>query len=126
MPVIDPAHAPDVITMEGFEGRYANSDGWTVGFERYDNDDAPAPPFKGLPDDACQCIHLGYVIEGAVTFNYTDGRSETIAAGQAYYAGPGHLPVFHAGGKVVEFSPTAELEQTVAVVMGNLAAMGMA
>lgn len=126
MPIIDVATATNTIAMEGFEGSYTDAGGWTIGFESYANDDDPAPLFAGLPDDACQCIHLGYVIEGAVTFNHTDGTSETIKAGQAYYVGPGHLPVFHAQSRVVEFSPTEDLEKTVAVVMGNLQAMGMA
>ncbi len=46
-----------------------------------------------------------------------------IGAGEAYYVGPGHLPLFMAGTEVIEFSPTDELAKTVEVVMANLAAM---
>ena len=34
-----------------------------------------------------------------------------ISAGEAYYVGPGHLPVFTAGTEIVEFSPTVELSR---------------
>ena len=29
--------------------------------------------FKGLPDDACQCEHWGYLFKGRFMFTYTDG-----------------------------------------------------
>jgi len=63
------------------------------------------------------------VLEGTLVFRYRDGGEDVIEAGEAYYAPPGHLPVFRAGTRVVEFSPTAALEQTLTVVMANLQAM---
>ena len=42
-------------------------------------------------------------------------------AGDAYYAPPGHLPLVTAGTSIIEFSPTEELEKTMAVIQGNLA-----
>ena len=30
-------------------------------------------PFKGLPDDRCQCPHWGYVSKGSFTVTYLDG-----------------------------------------------------
>jgi hypothetical protein len=80
-----------------------------------------APLFTGLPDDRCQCWHWGVVLEGKVTYHYGD-RTETIEAGEAYFALPGHTPELHAGTQVVEFSPTAELERTLEVVMRNVEA----
>jgi hypothetical protein len=50
-------------------------------------------------------------------------RAETIEAGEAYFAPPGHTPDLHAGTELVEFSPTAELERTLEVVMRNVEAM---
>jgi hypothetical protein len=47
--------------------------------------------FKGLPNDQCQCEHMGYVIKGK-----------------------------HAGTEVVEFSPTEHLGQTMEVVTKNM------
>ena len=38
---------------------------------------------------------------------------------------PGHVPVLAAGTNLVEFSPTVELNRTMAVVESNLEAAGM-
>jgi hypothetical protein len=46
---------------------------------------------------------------------------ETFRAGDAYYARPGHLPLLSAGTSVTEFSPTAELRATMAVIEKNMA-----
>lgn len=82
-----------------------------------------SPLFKGLPDDRCQCPHWGYVIKGKLTYVSADGE-ETIEAGEAYYAPPGHVPKLYAGTEVVEFSPSDELGQTMEVVMKNVKAAG--
>ena len=103
------------------EGRYAELEDLTVGFETHKADLDPAPLFLGLPGDRCQCRHVGYVLAGKVVFRYAD-HDETYEAGDAYVAPPGHLPLMFAGTELVEFSPTAELEQTMAVVGANLAA----
>jgi hypothetical protein len=67
---------------------------------------------------------MGYVVKGKVKFAFADGSEETYEAGDAYYAPPGHLPTLYAGSEVVEFSPTAELQQTMAVVEKNMEAAG--
>ena len=103
------------------EGRYAELEDLTVGFETHKADLDPAPLFHGLPDDRCQARHFGYVIAGKVVFRYAD-HDETYEAGDAYVAPAGHLPLMFAGTELVEFSPTAELEQTMAVVGANLEA----
>lgn len=61
---------------------------------------------------------------GALILSYTDGTQDVIKAGEAYYAPPGHRPIFKAGTRVVEFSPADELAATMEVVMANIAAMG--
>ena len=66
--------------------------------------------------------HWGYVIKGKLTYHYGD-RSETIEAGEAYFAPPGHTPELHAGTEVIEFSPSHELERTMEVVTRNVEAM---
>lgn len=118
-----PREASQVETMDGFEGRYEDLDGYTVGFETYSADDDPAPLFAGLPDDACQSPHWGVVLEGKLVYRYTDGTEDTVGAGEAYYARPGHTPLFFADTRIVEFSPTSELMQTMEVVLRNLSAM---
>lgn len=112
--------AQETVELDGFEGHYADLDGTTVGFERYTAHQDMAPLFRGLPDDACQCPHSGYVIRGKVGFRYTDGTEETVEAGQAYVARPGHTPIFHPDTELVEFSPTGPFTATVEGVMANL------
>ena len=103
------------------EGRYAELDGYTVAFETHKADTDPAPFFQGLPEDRCQCPHWGVVLTGRIVFRYAD-RDEVYTAGDAYYGAPGHLPLLFAGTELVEFSPTAALAETMAVVGQNLQA----
>lgn len=109
------------LDLEFIEGRYTTLDGYTVGFETYKRDYDPASFFAGLPQDRCQCPHWGVVTAGSITFRFAD-RLETYRTGDAYFVPAGHLPLFVAGSSVVEFSPTAELEQTMGVVGANLEA----
>ena len=106
MPKASKKTASEHETLEGYEGHFEHFEGgWTVGFETYTQDADLAPLFKGLPDDQCQCEHMGYVIKGKVAFRSGDGE-EVFEAGDAYYVGPGHTPILYAGTEVVEFSPT--------------------
>lgn len=120
---VNEASAPQVESAEGFEGRYGEVEGYTIGFETYSVDGDMRELFKGLPDDRCQAPHWGYVLSGKVTY-HTAAGTEVFEAGDAYYVGPGHTPEMHAGGKVVEFSPSGELAKTMEVVMKNMEAMG--
>ena len=113
--------APVAVDAPEITGRYVDLDGYTVSFETFHLDIDPAPVFRGLPDDRCQCPHWGYVISGRLTIRYADNE-ETFTAGDAYYVPAGHLPVVTAGTEVVEFSPTEALQQTMAVVGANMAA----
>ena len=122
MPHASRATASQTVEVEGYEGHIENLEGgYTVAFERYTADADLAPFFAGLPGDQCQAEHWGYVVAGKVSFR-TDAGEETFAAGDAYYVRPGHTPVLYAGTEVVEFSPTRELEQTLAVVERNMEA----
>jgi quercetin dioxygenase-like cupin family protein len=67
---------------------------------------------------------MGYVLEGRLKFTFANGHDEIYEAGDAYYAPPGHTPTLYAGSRVVEFSPTTELQQTMAVVEKNMAGAG--
>lgn len=122
MPKASKTTASDTMELDGYEGHFENFDGgYTVGFETYSADADLTALFVGLPDDRCQCAHWGYVIKGKVTYKTASGE-ETFETGDAYYVGPGHTPVLYAGTEVVEFSPTAELQETVAVVEKNMSA----
>ena len=126
MPNASKTTTSEHIEVEGYEGHFEDFGPYTVGFERYTADADLAPFFVGLPDDRCQCPHMGYVVKGKVKFTFADGMEEVYEAGDAYYAPPGHNPTLYAGAEVVEFSPSAELKQTVDVVMKNMEAVGAA
>jgi hypothetical protein len=61
------------------------------------------------------------VLRGRIVFRFAD-HDEVYREGDAYYGGPGHVPLVFVGTELVEFSPTAELQPTMAVVGANLAA----
>ena len=125
MPKASRKTASETVQVEGYEGHIENfPGGYTVAFETYTADADLTPFFKGLPDDRCQSPHWGYVIKGKVTFK-SEGGEETFEAGDAYYAPPGHTPVLYAGTEIVEFNPTAELQQTLEVVTKNMEAAGV-
>ncbi|GCE02390.1 cupin domain-containing protein [Embleya hyalina] len=121
MPGISKAQAAFTLDEPVIEGRYAELDGYTVGFETHKADVDPAALFAGLPDDRCQSPHWGVVLTGKVVFRYPD-HDEVYRAGDAYYGAPGHLPLIFAGTELVEFSPTEALARTMAIVGRNLAA----
>lgn len=104
--------------MDGYEARSVEWGDTTVSFETMGAAD-PAPLFKGLPDDRCQCAHYGYVLDGELVVRYADSE-ETITAGQAYYLPPGHVPLVRSSARTLEFSRTADLAETMAVVGKNL------
>ena len=122
MPRISKDTASTTETAPGYEGHFEDLGGYTVAFEEYTEDADLAALFVGLPDDKCQCPHWGFVIKGKVTYHH-QGGSETIEAGQAYFVPPGHTPELHAGTELVEFSPTADLERTLEVVLRNAEAL---
>jgi hypothetical protein len=119
MPKIAKQDISEIVRLEGYEGRMAQLGNYTVAFETYTQDSDLAKLFKGLPDDRCQCPHWGVVLRGSVTYR-TESGEMTVGPGEAYYAPPGHLPFLHAGTELVEFSPTAELNKTMAVIEKNL------
>lgn len=119
MPSANRMSTPIGIDEDVIEGRYATVGDYTVGFETFKQDVDPAPLFAGLPDDRCPCAHWGVVTAGRIVFRWQD-HEEIYLAGDAYFAPPGHLPLLTAGTSVIEFSPTAELEATMAVLERNM------
>jgi hypothetical protein len=124
MPKASRETASESEVVEGYEGHFEHFEGgWTVGFETYTQDADLAPFFVGLPDDQCQCEHMGYVIKGRLAFRSVAGE-ETFESGDAYYVGPGHTPILSAGTEVVEFSPSEALGRTMEVVTKNMEESG--
>ena len=86
----------------------AEAGGMLVAIERWQAGLDTAEMFKDLPGGACQEPHWGYVVRGAVTMRYTDGGSDTLSAGQAYYIRPGHNAHVDEDVELVEFTRADE------------------
>ena len=126
MPSVSKDNAATKVTWDGVDIDHADLEGgYAVCFERHTADADLAPLFRGLPEDRAQLPRWGYVIEGRIGFRFAD-REETFEAGEAYYVGAGHTPVYYAGTEIVEFSPAAILNETIPVVLRNLDAYGIA
>ncbi len=123
MPRTRKDEAPVLVDVPVLEGRYVELDDYTVSFETFREDADGTPLFRGLPEDRCQCPHWGVVVSGRLVLRFAD-REESYGAGDAYYAPPGHVPVVTAGTEVVEFSPTVELQKTMAVLGANMSSVG--
>jgi hypothetical protein len=93
------------------EVREAELGDYTVDFLSFRETQDMAPMFTGLPEGRCQCPHWGYVLKGKQTWRFAD-HEEVFEAGDAFYVGPGHVPLFEAGTEMIQFSPTAELKAT--------------
>lgn len=76
------------------------------------------PALKGLEGDECHCPHWGYVIRGRLMMR-TNGSEQTYEAGQAFYWGPGHVPVALEDCEYIDVSPTHELEAVISHVTGQ-------
>jgi hypothetical protein len=108
-----------------YEGRLQQFGDYYVNFETMPAGFPPSPEiFKGLPDDACQSEHWGYVFKGKVRFSYTDGSEDIVSAGEAYYCRPGHVFEALEDTETVEFSPKEEFDKTLEVVGKNVEDMG--
>jgi hypothetical protein len=64
-----------------------------------------APLLKGLPGDACQSVHWGYIQSGTALVTYTDGASERCIAGDFFYWPAGHSVRIEEDATIVMFSP---------------------
>lgn len=115
--------ALSVEKMGDYEGRMAQFDGYTANFESIPARMGGAEMFKGLPDDACQCAHWGYLFKGKFSAKYTDGHEEIVTAGEAYYLAPGHVFEALEDCETLEFSPTDDLNTTLEQIGKNMEAM---
>ena len=123
-----PAFSQEQVPVE-FEAdvaltRAVDQGGMTLAFERLSAGVETAPLFKGLPDDACQSPHWGYLISGRLRIVYPDGSEETIVAGQAYHLPAGHNVVVEDDALIVEFSPAEDRARTMEQAARNMAAAG--
>jgi hypothetical protein len=107
-----------------YEGRSVDSGGYRIAFESMPAEFPPdESPFKGLPDDRCQCDHWGYLFKGSFRVSYNDGPDEVVNAGEAYHLRPGHFVQTIEPVELIELSPVEEHDRTMAVVARNMGAV---
>jgi hypothetical protein len=118
VPKISKDSAPDVEDFGPAIDRGGQLDGYTAEFVTIREGHSLAPVLKGLPGDSCQCPHWGYMLAGKITVSYPD-HEEVYQAGDAFYMTPGHVPTAETGSEFIQFSPTQQLAETVAVIKAN-------
>jgi hypothetical protein len=107
-----------------YEGRSVDARGMRIAFESMPAQFPPdESPFKGLPDDRCQCDHWGYLFEGSFRVAYLDGPDEVVRAGEAYHLRPGHFVQTLEPVELLELSPVQEHDRTMAIVARNTGAV---
>jgi hypothetical protein len=111
----------EAMVMGEYEGRQVDAGDMRIAFESMPAQFPPdESPFKGLPDDRCQCDHWGYLFKGTFRVTYKDGREEIVHAGEAYHLRPGHFVQTLEPVELIEISPVAEHERTMATVARNM------
>ena len=116
------AELPAMVLGE-YEGRTVDAGAFRIAFESMPAHFPPDPsPFEGLPDDRCQCDHWGYLFEGSFRVTYGDGPEEVVHAGEAYHLRPGHFVQTLEPVQLLELSPVAEHDRTMAVIARNMGA----
>jgi hypothetical protein len=116
---VSKAELPAMVLGE-YEGRTVDAGEFRIAFESMPAHFPPdASPFKGLPDDRCQCDHWGYLLEASFHVSYLDGPDEVVQAGDAYHRRPGHFVQSLEPVELIELSPVEEHDRTMATVARN-------
>ena len=104
-----------------YEGRRVDSGEMRITFESMPAQFPPdESPFKGLPDDRCQCDHWGYLFKGSFKVSYTGGPDEVVHAGEAYHLRPGHFVQTLEPVELIEISPVDDHVRTTATIARNM------
>jgi hypothetical protein len=93
------------VDLEGLGQQHRAEDGgMVIALEQWRAGLDTAEMFADLPGGACQEHHWGHVVAGRATIRYSDGSTETLSAGQAYYLRPGHNAHIDDDAEFVEFT----------------------
>jgi hypothetical protein len=104
-----------------YEGRPIDAGEMRIAFESMPTQFPPdESPFKGLPDDRCQCDHWGYLFTGSFRVTYKDAPDEIVRAGEAYHLRPGHFVQTLEPVELIEISPVEEHDRTMATIAKNV------
>lgn len=97
--------------------------GMTVAFNEMPKGTDITPLLQGLKNDSCQCLHWGYLIEGGMRVIYDDGSEEVLRTGDVFYLPPGHTAITEENTKLLDFSPTEELNEVMEHIGKKMAEM---
>jgi hypothetical protein len=111
---------PVVVDAPGAMLRSATWDGMAVAYAQCAKGTDFSPVFKGLKDDMCQSPHWGYVLKGVLHLRYTDGREESIRAGEMWHASAGHTAWCDEDTEFIDFSPPREFNMVMEHVRNQL------
>jgi len=103
-------------SQEGFGGM-------TAAFNQFPKGTDLTPLLNGLTNNSCHCPHWGYLLEGAMLLIYDNGNEELVQAGDMFYAPSGHTVIAKEDVKLVDFSPTKELNEVMEHVGRKMAEM---
>jgi hypothetical protein len=119
MNAVSQHEVPVVISGDGVEVRVQEiGGGMSSSFIRLPQGADLGPALKGLPGDRCPCPHWGYLLSGRLQMRTATG-DEVYTGGQAFYWGPGHVPVALEDCEYVDFSPTEEFDEVIAHLQGQ-------
>lgn len=99
---------PIAVQTDASEIRVKEAGGMMMTFYRFQKGADLRRYLHGLPGDACQCPHWGYVISGKLRI-HTPAGPHDVSAGQAFYVEPGHTPEALEATEMFEVSPAAPL-----------------
>ena len=104
-----------------YTGRSVDAGEMRIAFESMPAQFPPdESPFKGLPDDRCQCDHWRYLFKGSFRVTYLDGPEEIVCAGEASRLRPGHFLQTLEPVELIELSPIEEHDRTMATLARNM------
>ena len=110
---------PVVLEGGGVEVRLQEiGGGMSTSFIRLPGGADLGPALVGLPGDACQCPHWGYLLKGRLAMRTADGE-QVFSAGDAVYWAPRHVPVALEDTEYVDFSPTEDFRAVVDHLRGQ-------
>jgi hypothetical protein len=113
---------PELVDHGPVELRAAELDGFTVHFLHIKQLVDMTVMLRGLPGDMCHCPHWVVVTEGSMAVHYPD-HDEVARAGDVFYMPPGHVPTYEVGTRLIQFSPTEQLQATDEAIERNLRAL---
>ena len=95
--------------------------GMTVAFNELPAGTDFGPLLEGLKNNSCHCPHWGYIVDGELLIKYNNGSEESLTTGDVFYMPPGHTGIVKKDLKIIDFSPTKELNEVMEHIAKKMA-----